>query len=118
MTMDSERDDLEALFAAARDADPVPGALRTRVLADAAQVQEAFSQPVPRPAPRLWPQIRAALGGWAGLGGLATACAAGVWLGFAPPGNWIDPILLMQDQAGFDLFQGEDVIAFLDLEEG
>jgi hypothetical protein len=81
---------LDSFFAAARADTPQPGGdflARMEALALA-------EQPAPRPeAPTGIPtrhiglarQLREALGGWAGLAGLATACAAGIWIGVSPP---------------------------------
>ncbi|MEX0287356.1 MAG: hypothetical protein AB3N23_22340 [Paracoccaceae bacterium] len=106
---------LDELFAEARDPEP-SDQLIDRVLADAAEVQAGFEdEALPFHAPSLFAQVREALGGWAGLGGLATACAAGLWIGIAPPSNWADPVVwISADQTTFDLFQGEDVALLLD----
>jgi hypothetical protein len=78
-------DPLEAILAAARAAPPEPPAgLVARVLADA----DAHA-PAPRPpavrsaASGLWSDLAAMLGGWRGMGGLATAAAAGLWIGYS-----------------------------------
>ena len=58
------------------------------------------------------------LGGWAGLGGLAAASAAGVWIGLAPPEFLPDPAgMVFQQEEDLELFQS---FAFNDvtLEEG
>lgn len=88
---DLDRDDeyLEGFFRAARDAGTVPsGALMARILADAEAEMPRAPEPMPvtRPAGRgtgalSW--IGAAVGGWRGVGGLATATVAGLWLGYA-----------------------------------
>lgn len=88
---------LEALFATAKDTAPLPdAALLQRVLSDAAQVQAGFAAAAVPEARRAWPerprrraQVRLGglfemIGGWAGLGGLATASAFGLWLGMTP----------------------------------
>ena len=89
--MTSERDDmaeLDAAFAAARDAQPEPSdALMARIMADAAAVQAgrvAAVRPSARRA-RRGAKVLALLGGWPALGGLVTATVAGVWLGLNPP---------------------------------
>lgn len=88
-------DRLESFFAAARDAAPVPGAgLLVRVLAGAEAVQGAGVAPqVGRPKRgQGWAAVIAgavasvigdAPGGWRGLGGMAAAALAGVWIGYA-----------------------------------
>ncbi|UWR31153.1 hypothetical protein K3758_06465 [Sulfitobacter sp. W002] len=73
-------DALENFFAAARTNPPqVSADLQARVLADAeAHMPKAARQP--------WHQaLWHLLGGAAGLSGLATAAAVGVWVGVAPP---------------------------------
>lgn len=69
---------LEAFFAAARAETPAPAPDFMARLAEDAVAR------MPR-GPGLWPQLKAALGGWAGMTGLATACAAGLWIGISPP---------------------------------
>ena len=82
---------LVAGFAAARAAAPVPGvALMDRILADADAVQRLAALP-PRPAKAAvrpsrrrfaaLADLSALLGGWPALSGMATAAAAGVWIG-------------------------------------
>jgi len=99
----TERDltdrELDGILAEMR-LETVPDDLMARVLADAAAE-------LPRPAPAVAPprkrrtpwhfagQLRAQLGGWAGMGGLAAACATGVWIGFAPPQGLPDPAELI-----------------------
>ena len=84
-------DPLEAAFAAARAAAaaPAPAALLARIEADARAELRPEPAPVPvrpRSAARgRWHDLMQALGGWPGIGGLATASAAGVWLGLAAP---------------------------------
>ncbi|MGB3313755.1 MAG: dihydroorotate dehydrogenase [Albidovulum sp.] len=75
---------LTELFAAGQRHAPVPSnAFMERLVADAERVQ-------PRPAAAgrdffepLWARLTAALGGWQGFGGLATATVAGLWIGYA-----------------------------------
>lgn len=90
---DLDRNDerLEGFFRAAREAGPTPsGALMARILADAEA--EMPRPPEPHPLARsaggggdggvlAW--LGAAFGGWRGIGGLATATVAGLWLGYA-----------------------------------
>ncbi|MGP6087551.1 hypothetical protein [Antarctobacter jejuensis] len=82
---------LETYFAAARAEKPQPsGDFLARMEAMALE-----QQPVARPEREIAPeptvstglirQLRDALGGWAGMAGLATACAAGLWIGISPP---------------------------------
>ena len=82
----ADPDGLDALFAVARAEAraPAPAALLERIGRDA-----AAHLPPARRAPRRLAAFREALGealgGWAGLSGLATAGIVGFWLGFAPP---------------------------------
>jgi hypothetical protein len=86
--------ELDVFFSAARDGAPLPdGDFMARLTAEAiaempvagaresAPVGGTFSGPVMG----TWGQIRQALGGWTGLGGLVTACAVGLWVGVAQP---------------------------------
>ena len=112
MTDRHDTDRLETLFAAARDAAPLPrGDLLARVEADALaeQARQARLRRVARPG--IWPQLRAALGGWPGLAGLAAACAAGIWLGFAAPDlqGFGGGTLADLDGAGLDPLSGFDL---------
>lgn len=107
--------DLERMFATARsNRDALPAALAARMLADAAEVQSAQVERVPQPRPGIWAQLRAGLGGWTGMSGLATACAAGVWIGLAPPDFLPDPVgLVYQQQLDVDLIFGFDETGIL-----
>jgi len=117
-------DELEDLFAAARSnpAGP-PTALRDRIVQDAYAIQAEFQAEMPVTSKRStasegWVrQVSAMLGGWAGLGGLATACAAGVWIGFAPPAALPDPaaLVLQEETTDYDLFQGTDFALAFDI---
>lgn len=111
--------DLDALFQAARqDGTQMPDGLSARITADAAQVQaeRASALAAPRPSGGRWMQLRDVLGGWPGFGGLAAACAVGVWLGFAPPAMLPDPVqLVAQSETDVELFEGDGlVVAFLE----
>lgn len=111
---DAERaeHELDDLFALARAGGDLPPAdLAARVMADAEAVLQAGTAstlaPVAAPARParggLWPQVRQALGGWGGIGGLVTASFAGLWLGLAGVGGDIG------------LWSGTTAIAPLDL---
>ena len=81
---------LDAFFAAAQAEAPQPGGdLLARIEAQALAEQPAQRAETPVVAGRrpsgLFGQLREALGGWAGVAGLATACAAGIWIGVNPP---------------------------------
>ena len=94
---------LDEFFAAARAEAPLPsGDLLARIEAEALALQTRAATP----APGLFAQVRAALGGWPGVAGLAAACAAGIWIGVAAPAGlggagdtaaglgavWVDPL--------------------------
>ncbi|MEM9583405.1 MAG: hypothetical protein AAGA08_09860 [Pseudomonadota bacterium] len=81
-----EKDDaLDALLSDLGRRAPQPSdALIDRIVADAkAEQPQADLRKVSKQ--NLWSQIVEALGGWAGLGGLVTATAAGVYIGFVQP---------------------------------
>jgi len=124
MTMADDKEELvmnlDDLFETVRrQGEPMPDGLTARVLADAAAVQSEFAKaPQVAAAPGLWQQLLSAVGGWPAMGGLATACAAGLWLGFAPPLSLPDPVqLVQQSQSDLDLFFEESMYAAL-TEEG
>ncbi|MDV7272242.1 dihydroorotate dehydrogenase [Thioclava sp. A2] len=80
---------LDAFFDAARNQPPMPsGDFMARILADAEGVQAGFgTTPVKTEAPGLWASLSALFGGIVGVGGMATAALAGVWIGFAGVGG-------------------------------
>src|SRR6056297_1115611 len=81
--MTDDRDELEGILSAARGGERPSEDLVARVLADAAAVQTAPAAPAYRTA--RWRLAWPALGGWLGAGGLATAAAAGLFIGVAAP---------------------------------
>lgn len=103
----TQTDDLDLMLRGMR-LDTAPSALTDRIVADALRVQ---AQAVPSTPDRtgagsVWWQMVRLLGGWPALGGMAVACAAGVWIGFAAPA--LDP-------TGFSLFgSGADDIEMID----
>ncbi|MDK3019538.1 hypothetical protein [Pseudodonghicola flavimaris] len=112
---DKQRQDvgLDGFFAAARrDRDTMPVGLAERMRADAAMVQAGFARaaaPVPAQGDGLLGQLWRALGGWPALSGMAAACAAGVWIGVAPPTFLPDPLGLVtqaQEQADVNVLDG------------
>ncbi|MEM7320335.1 MAG: hypothetical protein AAF408_15120 [Pseudomonadota bacterium] len=117
---DTKKDELDLLFdAAKRESDLLPADLAARIVRDAQTEQAAWTAKVTRQAPSMtmWQQILSQLGGWPGLSGLATACAAGVWIGLAPPVALQAPMqLVWQSQVvddlyiddGFDAIQTEE----------
>jgi len=118
---DANRDftDLEALFAEAREgADQMPVGLMGRIVADADRVQAGFGErTTPVRTPGVWGQIMQVLGGWPAMGGLAAACAAGVWIGLAPPSFLPDPAgYVFETGADMDL-TGADQLALALSEE-
>ncbi|WP_305971934.1 MULTISPECIES: hypothetical protein [unclassified Mameliella] len=80
-----EDDALGLFFAAARAETPQPGGdFLARIEAQALAEQPRVSSPAPVVLPRRperLAQLREALGGWIGVTGLATACAAGILIG-------------------------------------
>ncbi len=90
--MQNDLDDLDALFAEARDeAKPSP-TLSARVLADADRVlRESEYMAAPEPSGGLFSWMTA-IGGWRGAGGLIAATVAGVMIGFSAP-EAIDEVL-------------------------
>jgi len=110
--------ELDLLFAEARDASRhVPASLTQRVLADADNVQAGFgAASVPTQADRrgVWAQLLAVLGGWPTMGGLVAACAAGIWIGVAPPSFMPDPADYVPGQVSdIDLIGMDDLAAAL-----
>ena len=104
---------LEAFFAAGRERAPVPSeALMARVLADteAEMVRPAVAMATPRPVarPGFLGAAIASVGGWAGLGGLATATAAGVWIGFAGLADPLGASGLVTPSLAVELMPGTD----------
>lgn len=100
---------LTELFAAGQRHAPAPSdAFMERLVADAVRVQ-------PRPAvvqrgadEPLWARLAATLGGWQGLGGLATATVAGLWIGFA---GLADPAALIGADDTVELLPSTDYFA-------
>ncbi|MBB96831.1 MAG: hypothetical protein CML68_19810 [Rhodobacteraceae bacterium] len=97
MTEDDDFDrQLGPWIAAARREDArLPEGLTARILADAGQVQAEWQARAYAAAPAvrvpIWRQLLSALGGMPVAGGLMAACAAGIWLGAAPPQGF-DPL--------------------------
>ncbi|WP_375551893.1 hypothetical protein [Rhodophyticola porphyridii] len=78
--MVTDKDDLTALFADARQGARPRADLTARVLADAASVQPG-NIAAPRPGPGWFARMRGAVGGWPGLSGLAVAGVTGLMIG-------------------------------------
>ncbi len=94
---------LDALLSqAAHDVEAAPDHWVDRVVADAAawQPDPAAGQVA---APGFMAQVADFLGGWTGMGGLATACAAGLFFGLTQP-ELVTPTLGIVDAGQEDLF--------------
>ena len=108
MMMAEMRDDeLERFFEAGRAAAPAPSeALLERVLAEAQAQQAPRAQTPARPAAArgAWAGLLAALGGWPAVTALAAVAVAGIWLGYASPGE-LDGLTaaLWPGQGGYDV---------------
>lgn len=100
--MDKDMVGLDAFFDAARqETAQLPDRLEHRILQDASQVQADWQKPLPRARPGVLQQLYDMLGGWPSIGGLAAACAAGVWLGFAPPQGLPDATQFIGTETAF-----------------
>jgi hypothetical protein len=101
---------LDAFFEAARrETKTLPGNLADRILDDALREQERWQAgPMPESRPGFLRQLFDMLGGWPAICGLATACAAGVWIGFSPPQGLED--LVRIDQADSVYFEQENLL--------
>jgi hypothetical protein len=114
--IDRIEDGLDTLFAAARrQSQDLPPELEARILADAARIG-TMREVRPSLVQRLR-QIWDMLGGWPAATGLATACAAGVWIGLAPPSFLPDPVaMVLGDQVVLDQIDSDPFATLL--EEG
>ena len=97
MMMTDDLKELDDLFAQARAERGLPDSLAVRIQTDAEAVRLSRLAKPPTRQP-LGARLSGVLGGWRGMGGLATACAAGVWIGFAAPGFLPDPANYLFDQ--------------------
>ena len=95
-----DRDDLDALFGAARAQAPVPSeALMARVLADALEVQPkavAPRAPVMVRREGMLARLAGLFGGAGALAGIGTAAVAGLFIGYVQPtglSGWDDAVL-------------------------
>ncbi len=111
---------IDQLFAEARKRPVVPSdAVTQRVLADAEAAQAGFAhERVTAPdvsTGGMFSQLRSLLGGWPGIGGLAAACAVGVWIGFAPPEGIPDPFqAIAQTGADLDMWELDQLALVMD----
>ncbi|MCU9838486.1 hypothetical protein OEZ49_11975 [Ruegeria sp. WL0004] len=107
--MADETTRLDELLVAARfSRQDIPDDLVGRILTDADRIQtNRYAGPravAERREPGLWRQLLNSLGGWPGLGGMAAACATGVWIGMFPPDILPDPSdLVFQTQSDGEL---------------
>ena len=99
---DKAMQELDDLFATARqNPAPLPDHLATAIMNDAlvvrAEVQVLQQEPKKQGQVRfgIWRQLMIAIGGFPALGGMAAACAVGVWVGLAPPSFLPDPAQLV-----------------------
>ncbi|WP_281994865.1 hypothetical protein [Ruegeria faecimaris] len=101
MPMD-ENSDLNHLFLRARqENEPLPDALALRILADAETVRLQRLQKSPQ---GFWAQALDSFFGWQGMGGLAAAGIAGIWIGLTAPAFLPDPATLLYSQSsGFEV---------------
>lgn len=120
MKMTTEKPDmndfeLDEIFASARRAKPeVRDDFMTRLLADAAMVQDEWSAPSVEKITEgggLLTLVWSMLGGWAGTGGLAAAAITGLWIGIAPP----DALSVIDDaiwgtSVDLTVFSSDDVL--------
>ncbi|MEZ5685282.1 MAG: dihydroorotate dehydrogenase [Paracoccaceae bacterium] len=122
--MTEHETELERFFAAAKAEAPMPsGDFMARVLAGAEAVQAGFAAPQPGraapPRPGVWAVLNGLFGGALGMGGMATAALAGLWIGFAGvenlTGYW--PGAASADLGTLELMPGEE-LAVLALGEG
>jgi hypothetical protein len=135
---DRDFDGLEGFFAAARATAIDPSAdFLARVLADAEAEaaqrapQAAPLRTAPAGAPRqgLWATLGAGLGGWGGIGGMATAAVAGVWIGVSGLGSlgtvgttlngslW-STATAAEQLGSVQLLPDDDILAWADGQEG
>jgi len=116
----NDMQELDQLFAATRHLPlDLPEGLNQRILADAEQVQALHSVTRIAAAPQgIWSQFLGVLGGWPTLGGLATTCAAGIWIGLAPPSFLPDPAwLVIGDGMYLDVINADNLAVAMS-EEG
>jgi hypothetical protein len=95
---DKAMQELDDLFAAARETPaPLPSHLAKAIMSDALIARAENMAPGPKKRLRagIWQQLMVAIGGLPAVGGLAAACAVGVWVGLAPPSFLPDPAQLV-----------------------
>lgn len=105
----SDDDGLEALFEAARRGAPAPSrALMERIAADALREMPRETPGARAAGPALRSRLAEVFGGWQGLGGLAAASAAGLWIGYAG----------LADPVGLVVGDGADAVETVELMPG
>ena len=114
MTVDDLKE-LDAVFAEARRETPgISEDLAARILSDADALVPRPATATVSPEGGVWTQIRDALGGWVAVGGLTTACAAGLAIGLIAPAAFPDLALVLGlSGSGLDLIGGGDLILAL-----
>lgn len=121
MTMSSDnkdRDPLDALFAQAREAAPLPDVdFMARLVAEAERLQPAPKAPAPAPRPArktgLIARFAALLGGAAAVAGLGTAAMAGLVIGYVQPDSLVtltDGFGLISTGESLDLLPSFDTL--------
>lgn len=105
--------EMDALFSAARaegasdQTDILPSADFFATILNDAEAHQPEGIPVPAraappvAAPSILAQLRDALGGWAGLGGLVAASLTGIMIGVSPPAAVTDVTALLSGTAEF-----------------
>ncbi|WP_170607969.1 hypothetical protein [Ruegeria arenilitoris] len=95
----ADDNELENLFAQARqESSGMPDDLAVRIETDAELVRLKRLKAAKRPELRAWGKVIEGIGGLRVLGGLAAACAAGIWIGFFAPAFLPDPANLFLPQ--------------------
>lgn len=101
--------ELDAFFRAARDDSPMPsGDFMARLEADAVAAVPVRLRETVVTIP-LWRQLLQAIGGLPGAAGLAAACAAGIWIGVAPPQSLSE---LWSQSAGLESYEVDPLSGF------
>ncbi len=115
MAMTEERRDeilLEPFFDAARRVAPVPDAAFLTLLANAGEAGAPPRRSGQRQSLRgqlsVWVGL---LGGWGGVGGMATAAVVGLWIGFAGVERYVDSAeTQVEADASGSVFADSDIL--------
>lgn len=107
-------DDVDALLQrAASEFAQIPDYLMTRVLNDAETEQTRLIAQEQTSDAGFFAQLREAMGGWAGVSGLAAASCIGFWFGFSPPQSMPDAVdFLATEEAYSSYHESGDVSGF------